>query len=85
MNTNTQVQANMNIVLEVIRQIMDKDGNFEFESLASASGLDRVVVRQTIVFLNQSGNTIIKMRADPTYWQWQDVKWSRRDLAKASR
>lgn len=77
-----EIRQNMNITLDTLRQIVDKDGCFDFSDLRQ-SGLSRVEVRQAIVFLNQAGHTIIKMRGgDFDYWCWTDVKWARRDLAK---
>ena len=79
-----EIKSNMNIVLDTIRSIMDKDGNFEFDDLRQ-SGLSRVEVRQALAFLNKNGYSIIKMRGgDFDYWQWTDVKWARRDMAKGA-
>lgn len=75
---------NMNRVLETIRQICDKDGNFYFDGLRQ-SGLSRVEVHQSIAQLNKAGHTILKMRSEAGYWQDQEIYWNRRELAKASR
>lgn len=84
MKITETIQNNMNTVLDTIRAIMDKDGNFFFNDLRQA-GLSRVEVRQALCFLNATGRDIIEMRGgDVGFWQWTDIKWARRDLVKAN-
>lgn len=78
-----QITANMNTVTSAIRQICDKDGNFYFDEMVAASGLDAVAVRQAICFLNKAGHSIVKMRSGLGEWQDQKIYWARRELAKS--
>jgi hypothetical protein len=78
-----EIRNNMNTVTSTIRQICDKDGNFEMDELVSVSGLHIVEIKQAIAFLKKSGHDIEKMHSDFGYWQDQKVYWARRDLAKA--
>jgi hypothetical protein len=71
----------MNRVLETIRAICDKDGNFYFDELRQ-SGLSRVEVRQAIVLLNKAGHTILNMRSEAGYWQYQNIYWARKEMAR---
>lgn len=80
---NENIQSNMNTVTSAIRQICDKDGNFYFDEMVTASGLDAVAVRQAICFLNKAGHRIEKMRSQLGYWQDQKIYWARRELAKS--
>lgn len=82
LNITAEIQNNMNTVLDTIRQICDKDGSFEYNEL-KATGLTRAEVAQALVYLNKTGQTIIKMRSEASYWMWTNVKWARLDLAKA--
>lgn len=79
---NATIEQNMNIVTSTIAQICDKDGNFYFDEMVAASGLDAVAVRQAICFLNKAGHRIEKMRSGLGEWQDQKIAWARRELAK---
>jgi len=74
-----QIRSNMNIVLDTLRQIIDKNGCFEFDGLR-ASGLSRVEVMQAIAFLNKEDHGILKMRSEYGFWRWEKAYWARRQV-----
>lgn len=78
-----EIKKNMSTVTSTIRQICDKDGNFEIETLESESGLSRMAINQALAFLNKSGHSIVKMLSQAGYWQDQEIYWARREMAKA--
>jgi hypothetical protein len=73
-----EIQSNMNTTLDTLRQIVDKNGYFEFDSLR-ATGLKRVEVMQAITFLNDEGQDIRQNRTRhaggfSTYsWCWNNI------------
>lgn len=77
---NDTIRANMNTVLDTLRQVIDKDGNFYFDEL-KASGLSRAEVMQAICFLNKEDHGIMKMRSAIGYWRWEKAYWARRQVA----
>lgn len=74
-----QIRSNMNRVLDALRQIVDKDGNFYFDELKT--GLSRAEVMQAICFLNKEDHGILKMRSAIGYWRWEKAYWARRQVA----
>lgn len=80
---DTAITENMSTVTSAIRQVCDKDGNFEMSELDSVSGLSRAETMQAICFLNKAGHSIVTMRSQLGYWQDQTIYWSRRELARS--
>ena len=79
---NEQIRENMNTTLNTLRQIVDKDGNFEFTDL-KATGLTRVEVQQAISFLNKEGQSIRQERitlfggCTMYQWRWYNIRENR--------
>lgn len=83
----TEIRENMNRVLDTLRQIVDKNGYFEFDGLR-ATGLKRVEVVQAINFLNSvDGQSIRQNRTrhaggfSTWAWCWNDVYTNRQKAA----
>lgn len=78
----TEIRANMNITLDTLRQVVDKDGYFEFDDLR-ATGLKRVEVMQAIALLNKEGQSIKQERVTlfggctMYQWRWYNIRENR--------